>query len=70
MEPIENPGEEDSTSWQRTLAPRALHRARESLDAAELTREQEEEMRALLADIAEDHDRDLLEADLTEMSES
>jgi hypothetical protein len=53
VEPVQNPGEDDIASWQRTLAPRAFNRAWELLDSAELTREQEEEM--LAATFAQRH---------------
>jgi len=46
VEPVPNPSDEDLARWQRTLAPRAFNRAWELLDAADLTREQEEEMLA------------------------
>lgn len=46
VEPVPNPSDEDLARWQRTLAPRAFNRTWELLDAADLTREQEEEMLA------------------------
>lgn len=46
VEPVPNPGEEVVARWQRTLASHAFNRTWEFLDAAELTREQEEEMLA------------------------
>jgi len=46
VEPVPDPGEEDVARWQRTLASRAFNRTWELLDAADLTREQEEEMLA------------------------
>lgn len=46
VEPVPNPSDEDLARWQRTLAPRAYNQTWELLDAADLTREQEEEMLA------------------------
>ena len=46
VEPVPHPSEEDVARWQRTLAPRAFNRTWDLLDAAGLTREQEEEMLA------------------------
>lgn len=53
VEPVPDPSDDDVASWQRTLAPRAFNRTWELLDAADLTREQEEEM--LAATFAQRH---------------
>ncbi len=45
-DPVQNPSEEDLSRWHRTFAPRAFNSTWDYLDAAELTREQEEEMLA------------------------
>ncbi len=45
-EPVQNPSEEELAQWHRTFAPRAFNSTWEYLDAAQLTREQEEEMLA------------------------
>lgn len=46
IEPIENPSSDDIASWHRTFAPRAFNDTWDLLDAATLSREEEEEMLA------------------------
>jgi len=46
IEPIENPSSDDIASWHRTFAPRAFNDTWNLLDAATLSREEEEEMLA------------------------
>ena len=45
--PIENPTEEETASWHRTMASRAFNRTWELLDRNELTRVEQEQMLAV-----------------------